>query len=150
MTVREQIMETLITTLNTGRPVDVPVAERLRFLSIDSDQLPVMVVAPIREETARVAAGFAPLAQRRLVVAVRLYVKGATGPAPLAVDALAEPMLAWIVKQLVGMRVPNLIVDIEESETAWEFVESDSPMARVTLELVVSYQTRLNDLEQWA
>lgn len=152
MTQREAILRQVLDLLNTGRPSDVPVAERLRFIEIEKEDLPALVLAPMQERVTRAGSARSVVVERTLRIRASVWATGTTdvGPPAISCDAAADVILAWLTKTLGGLAVPGLITSIDETSLQWDYLGLEQPVARVAVEFEVTYQTRVNDAEQRA
>lgn len=152
MTVLQQIANSMLAALNTGRPVGVPEAKLWTGVALELVDLPARTLAWTEEVTAR-AGGVAtsPLVTRRVSFHVQDLVAG-TGAGGVTPQEAGEAFRAWSVQALVGQRYPGgdgkpLAIDTVETGTLWELEQGEEPFMRCTHTFDVSFTTRANDAE---
>lgn len=151
--IREQIVDEIVATLNAGSPPVV--AKRSYQFAVDLAVAKSIIVFPrvdSPESIGIVEAGVKPT-KRRLTVAVECRAKGTnTQRADEEVDALA----VWVVKTLCGRRKgPGdaggpLYHYMIEGDTEFELDQLDHAYCLATVNVTVQYQSRANDPETWA
>ena len=147
MSISNDIVNQVVALLNTGPPAGVPVAKRTYTYSFDATTLPALVVYPDRDVPEQSPSSVGVLTRRVLYVNVVSIVAAGPGERP---DEVIDVIRAWIVAALAGYREQNLIHRIAESETAFELAQVDHAYCKCQVEVAIEYQTRANDLGQWA
>lgn len=148
--VREQVLETILSAYNTGRPAGVPPAERSRYVAIDEGQLPVTVLQPEKEKVEPAKGRFGPLVMRSFRMMLLHRTAGSSSVSP---DQAVDPLLSWGVKALCGQKpgtaLGNLVIEIREADLEWHFqTEGAVPTLLTVHTFEVFYTTRVNDAEQ--
>lgn len=139
-TIREQIIEAAVATVNTGAPSGVPQCTRTQMQPTESADLPAMTCFPIREEINNTKTGrWGPLLVRTLYLRFVVYATG--NPA----DAALDPIVEWLSKQLGGSNIGGLAEDCVEHELTWQYDEGNFAVAAVAMDFRVTYQTLRND-----
>ncbi len=137
-TIREQIIEAVLTVLNTSTPPGVPACTRLKMEPMSASDLPAMTIFPMREEVQPAKGGrFAPFVERILTVKI---VMEAAGSDTTTADQAVDPMAAWI-SQLGGSTLGGVALDTEEGQSEWLYQEGDFPYAALATELMIHYRT---------
>lgn len=143
-TYRDQVLDALVAELNNGRPIDVPEARRRRFSTMEADQLPIIDVATLREQSQRIGGAAGPITRRKLLIGVRCW---ASGDAP---EIAADAMVLWVTKTLSQNRLGGLVNDIEETETQWAADALDIIYGVAEVQFAIDYQTKTKDQEERA
>lgn len=146
-TIRDRIVAAAITTLNTGTPVGVPQAERVRTADIGLEELPSIIVFPTLDVPEPVGSPGIPIVRSRLSLTVELR---AAGTALVRPDQALDPLYSWVIRALVRRRLSDgaggfLNHDTLEGQTTFAYEQGDKPLAFASVELVVSYQHLSND-----
>lgn len=136
---REQILQAILTTLNTGAPGGVPAFTRSRTREVEVASLPQGALAPISEEVTKEGGRWNTVAVRTMEFAVDYWNQPA--------DAATDDGVQWITKALVGQKLGGLAHVIEELGTRWEFQGGNPPACRATVTLRVRYQSHEADQE---
>jgi hypothetical protein len=149
-TVRESIIQGLVTQLNTGTPAGVPAAQRTRLAALQVGELPSIIVFPLSEEPEIQGGNRGPLVRATLTTAIECRGKGS---ATLRPDQAVDPLLAWVVKALGGRRLSDgagghLTHPIKEGRTTWRYEFADDALCLATVELEVPYQHLVADAER--
>ena len=152
-TLRERIVDEIVTLLNTSTPGGVPVAKRSYTFTIDAAASNSIIVYPKSDQAIIPSLAPQPVTRRSLVVVIECRAKSTASERP---DAEADALASWVVKALCGRRQGPydangpLYHAIVEGETTFEMEQADHGYALVTVEVVVQYQSRANDPETWA
>ncbi len=116
MTTRLDIIEALLTELNTDRPTGVPEVTGRRFVPgqvLTGTQLSAFLV----EQKNRVQRGRGARAvMRDLIVAVQAV---AAVEDPADADAALEPLLGWVNQVMGFTTLGSRLTDIEEIDITW-------------------------------
>lgn len=144
MTLRQQIVNAIIVQLNTGRPPDVPPAEPLRTVALDTDSLDAVLVYRLRDVSNDVGGRRGQIVKRQLELAIEHWAQERES---VAADEAVEPYLAWSVKALTDQSLGGLVSFIREAETNFAFGVAQRGYCLATLTLLVDYQQRADDLE---
>lgn len=150
MTKRNEILEAIVSALNTSRPEGIPEATRTRSVDIDPAALPAMTVICRREIPAPLHGRGNTVLRRRLEVEVECIGKS-DGPVPnddttTTADEAVEPLLNWVTAKLVDNRLGGKSFNLEELETVFQYVELATAFTcRATLRIGVDYMTRRTD-----
>lgn len=151
-TLREQIVDAIITALNTGTPGGVPAAKRSYTYGVDATQLPVVNVFWLKDQPLPAPAGVSGVPVRHnLIVAVEVITKGSSTDRP---DEVADAGLAWVVKALDGKRPapgntgPYHVMQDGGAENRLQQKDHAYCVARALV--AVSYQHKQGDAETWA
>lgn len=139
MSRRETIVAAAVAALNTGTPVGVPAAERLRRRQYDAAVVQAMAVYPLREEVLRATNRHGPSVTRQLTLLVECRVKSDTP------DAALDPLLEWATAALVGSTLGGVALDVQEQRTEFDFSQREDGFGLAAVEFQVSYLTRVND-----
>lgn len=141
VTTRELIMRAIVAALNDpSRPSDVPAAQRSRITGMSDDQLPAMVVYPVKEETERLG----QLTRRLFVFRLECITAGGADP-ETPVDGLLDPMVAWGTRALAGSKLGGLSQDTQELGCEWDIEARDYVYARASMDFGVRYVTPAGD-----
>jgi hypothetical protein len=140
-TLRERIIDAVVTALNAGRPADVPEATRLKTTPYEPSQLPAMTVYPVREDVEDVGGRFGPLVKRALTLRVECRAIGDP------VDRNLDPLLAWATKALSGNDLGGLVIDIAETGTEWAVEPAEAVHGIAVVDFTALYATKTNDQE---
>jgi len=136
--VREQIIETLLSRLNTGTPDGVPAVTRAREEPYSEDELPAAAIRAQREEIDYEAEGKRSYFRRRvLTLRVSLYFVGD--------DSIGDPMAIWVSSRLDGQTVPSLVEDCIEALYEWEYAAEDQPYTALHQDFRIHYHTLVGD-----
>jgi len=137
--VREQIIDAVLTALNTGTPVGVPQAERRRGQPYQATELPAISVKPVREEVEYEQSGKRTYFRKR-VLTLRISVW------TIGDDSVADPMTTWATQVLDGqIIVPSLIEDAIEALYEWDSSNEDQPYNVVHQDFRIHYHTVVGD-----
>jgi len=138
-TIREQIIEAVVATLNTGTPAGVPQCVRTQMAPTETAQLPALTCFPFREEIDPKPTGkWGPIIKRSLYLRFVAYATGQ--PADGAID----PILTWLAT-LGGQQFGGLALDTYEHELNWQYDEGNFQVAAVGLDFVIEYETLRGD-----
>jgi len=160
MTKITQIVDRIVSLIDTARPPGIPQPQRERTFAIDPGTLPIMnvhalhTVPVIDPATAHQVATLDPMIVLATTVAVDCASKGDQTTRPQqAVDA----MIAWVWKTCVGQVETSsidpslrLFLQIQLGSVTPNMDQADHPYEMTRLELVVFHQTGLSDPETWA
>jgi hypothetical protein len=150
-TIRETILDAILSFLNTGTPGGVPQAKRSFLYTIDSAQLPSITFYAEKEDaTVQHAENMAAITLRVLTVVVECRAQGDATNRP---DEILDPLLSWVVKALSGRRATDSTGPyhlIFEDSTEWDYEQADHAYAMATVRIGVQYQSKVNDPEAWA
>lgn len=148
-TVREQVLEAIVTALNTSRPTGVPEANRSRYLQvtptpdapkfmdvrfIEDDELPV----PDTDDES-------VLQLHHAQVVVDSYAIGIDGTTP---EQEADKMAAWIAKALNRNRLGGLVTSLRVRKSIVLQPVADRAYIRLRTGLLVKFTSRAMDAEQ--
>lgn len=145
--IRDQIIAAAVVALNAStdqsgnaRPSGMPQADRLRMEPYQLEDLPAIVVMPLREEVEPLKdSRWGPLVNRVLTLRVACYAAG--NPA----DELIDPMLTWAVATLDSNQLGGLANDILEGLIEWQYASEDQPFAVALADFRIMYQTKRAD-----
>lgn len=143
-TVREQILDAVVTALNAGAPAGFPVATRTNPDPYEPGALPAVTVFPTDESVSDVGASGhrrGPVTNRRLTFRVECR---AIGEPP---ETALDPMIAWVVKALAGSTMGGLAHDVQEQRTEWVVEAAEEVYGLASVEFAVDYRTLTNNLE---
>lgn len=157
MTIRERIIEDVLTFVNTGRPAYVPLVERTRTKPVDMTTMTVpqrsIALYPRADVVLNDKFKFgAPLKQRELTLRFEIVSTGTDTTRP---DEDAEQIYAWLVQKLGGKTDPvtgqSRYYELLESATEWpEMDQANHAFGVLVLDWKALYQTKTTDPEQWA
>lgn len=150
MTIREQIIQAVLSALNTGRPGGVPAAIRSRYHNLIVSALPAVTVFPESCVPVAIQQPRGPLVEWSLNLVVECVAAGDAGMSP---DAAVDPLVAWVTKVLGANRFGGLAIRTDEGKTTFQMGFSGqgrTPLCRARVEIQVQYTTRANDAEQAA
>lgn len=134
--VRNQILDAVVTALNTDRPAGIPAARRRRIHPYEMEDVPAIDVVPVEESVEGIGGRLAVNANRRLQFAVRCW---AAGDAP---EVAADALLLWAVKALDGNRLGGLVESLFEVRTGWVFDVGDTVVGVAETVFLAEYATR--------
>lgn len=138
-TIREQIIQAAIATLNTGTPAGVPQAVRSRLEPYTPGELPACTVKPVREEIEYEAEGKRSYFRRRvLTLRISYFFTGAD-------ESAADPMVQWATQKLDGQVFTSLIEDSIEALYEWEYAAEDAPYFALHQDFRIHYHTVVGD-----
>jgi len=139
--VREQIMQAVITALNTNAPAGIPQATRRLLRPLDPSELPAIDVVQASEEVQPIQNRLNPTVKRLLKIRVRAWVMD---PQP---DQALDPILQWITTALAGNSFNGLAQFTEEKLNEWNAEEVDATYGVVSREYLIEYTTsRTNEV----
>lgn len=144
---REQILQAVVTALNTSRPTGVPAAERARNWAIDPDQLPKILVYAGRDSARDVGGRRGPAQEKRLELEIECW---AAKSQTLSADAAADPLYLWVVKALADKTLGGLVSGLREDESSIALEEVDAQICLTTVRLSATYQQRADNPERAA
>lgn len=139
---REQLIEALVTAVNTGMPTGVPATERERTETMQVEDLPRSVVYPHTEQIEHLGSGLGRTVRRSFAVA--LEATAAAAPGHRASEAV-DVILAWYSTALGNSHLGGLALSVRENEIKWASDVGQLPVARATAIYVITYTTRVND-----
>lgn len=147
--VRDKIVAAAVAALNTGTPVGVPAADRVRTAEVAPSELPSIVVFPVRDEPEEVGGGGGPIVLSRLTLVAECRAQGTASVRP---DEALDPLATWVVKALANKQLPNgaggvLNNDILEGSTSFSYESGETPMSLAAVEMIVVYQHLVADPE---
>lgn len=138
---RKQIVDALITQLNTSRPAGVPAASRIRQSQFERDEAASISVYPGDEAVQSATNRPSPIVRRTLQVLVECR---AVGDEP---DVLLDPLEVWAEKA-VGSASSALWHDAPQlTLTHHEYAIGAKPHGLARLTFQIQYQTRRGDPE---
>ncbi len=134
--VREQIIEKMVTLLNAGT-IGAQVY-RSRTDPISRGQSPAVVISPVADQAQQVSV---PYLDWSLVVHIVVYVRGA------APDTAADPIVVAINKALLAdMTLGGVAMTILPVSTHFAFSDTDAELCAATCEYKIEYRTNEVDL----
>lgn len=138
--IRDRILDAVLTVLNTGTPVGVPASTR-EVRIYEQAQLPSIVVRPVGENVSQVhdRKGLLKERQLRFVVEVR-----AAGAVP---DKALDKHLVWVTKKLDGYTNALFNDLLEEGDIAWIIDMQDFAVGMAVVPYIAYYQTKKGDQE---
>ena len=148
--IRERIVAAAVVALNTGAPVGVPQAERERLAAVDPNvDLPSIIVFPVHDVPEQVGGDGGPLVRSRLTLTVECR---AAGTASVRPSQATDPLFVWVVKTLVGTRLPDgsggfLTHFINQGETTFSYEQGEAPYCLAAIEMTAVYQQLVADPE---
>lgn len=150
-TIRDQIIQAVITALETDAPEGIPAPVRTPLDSPSAAQLPALtvyqlreIVAPMRDKTTG-AAMRGPVVRR--VLDLNIEVIGAWPGA--GADAELDPILAWITSSVVGAGTFDGLADnpADEAGTAFQYEQGQLSLVRAIVGFRFEYQTARDNAE---
>lgn len=150
MTIKERIIVAAFAAISTDRPSGVPVPVRTRLDSPSADQLPALtmyqgpeVVAPMREPAQDVDTSSDPVVRRVLALKVETIVAAVA----VGADALADPIVEWVIVSMIGAGDFGGLADrvVMEIGTEPEYEEADLKYVRMLTTFEIQYQTLIGD-----
>ncbi len=138
--IRDQILDAIITALNTGTPVGVPAATR-EEKHYEQSQLPAITIRPITEMVLPVhnRGGLVRERQLKFIAEIR-----AVGTIP---DKALDKHLVWVTKKLDGLTSSLFNALVEEGEINWGVGIQDYAEGICTVPYTAYYQTKKGDQE---
>ena len=151
-TIVEQILATMATQLNTSRPTGIPAVERDRVIDLEPEELPSMILGWAKDGPHEDKGKSHVLDHRQLSVQIAIRAAAGSG---LTASQAADAMVAWAVKKLCQAATADspfhgIAHSIRQGEKACVMAKAGRPYCLVILELIVDYQHRFGDAEQWA
>ncbi len=137
-TIARQVVEAIVTALNTGTPGGVPAAELERGTPVEDSVAGAIAVFPVHETVEEIGRPNTPIVRCRLQVAVEIWAKGT---ALLRPSQAADASIAWVISKLGGNTYSGIAHDTTQGDRSYAYEQTtEGPWVRVTQELVVSYQ----------
>jgi hypothetical protein len=136
--VRETIIEQVITTLSAGSP-PAPVSRSNTFQRTDANaSLPAIVVYP---ESEKVTLRTSDAEYCSFSIAVECQAKGAP-----PIDQSLDPLLVWVSQRLkADQTLGGLVSRVEEVETLWSIETGDEDAGAAKMTFEVQYLRQLSD-----
>lgn len=141
MTVRQSILEAMLSALNAGSPT--PVCERDRGLDSVPGSAGAMTIRPFEDLGERIGPQSVVMS-RTLIAAVECRALAAADGSPTATEAL-EPLLERVTAKLGGSRLGGLVREVLDVRIRFEQVQGDVRVAKATAYVTARYQTLVND-----
>lgn len=131
-----------MTTLQAGSPPCV--VRRTYTFALDIAAAKSIIVYPIRDETEPVGGRNQPvLTKHSLILVVECRAKGTASTRP---DQEIDELYKWVVATLAGKSYSNgLYHIIEEGPTVFSIDQADHAYCLAAVQMIVRYQTRVND-----
>lgn len=142
-TVRQDIRDAFISTINLARPSGVAEATRRRYIPGERVTEQRIGVFFLKEENQQPGGRSGPVTSRALTIATQV-VDAVEDPADA--DDAVEPALAWLVRVLAGSNLGGLVHDVTESGTVWETLNQDLFYVAATITWKVNFQTQRANL----
>lgn len=137
MSIRENILSQLVTTLNGAPSVGAPVY-RSRVTPLARGEAPAIVVEPVMDEANQVVI---PKLDWSLRVRVSVIVRG-TVP-----DQAADTIVTNVHKKIMSdLTVNGYAYDVQPQTTMFEIMDADSPAGVISSDFLVLYRTSLTDI----
>jgi len=153
--IREQIVEAAVDALTTDRPAEIPEPVRTRLVSPRAAQLPALtvyqgreVVSPMRDEKAEERSSRGAVVRRALDLQIEVVTLATKSGDPA--DKLADPILCWAVKSIVGSGTFNKLLNdpADEAGTLFDYEQSkEGSFCRATMTVRCHYQSKTDDAE---
>lgn len=141
MTVRQALLEAMLTALNDGAPA--PVCERDRGIESVPGAVGSMTIRPFEDHGVRVGPQ-SVLMDRTLIAAVECRAAAAADGSATASEAL-EPLLERVTAKLGGSRLGGLSREVLDVRIKFEQAQGDTRFAKATVFVTAKYQTLVND-----
>ena len=139
MTVRQAILEAMLTALNDGGPA--PVAERDRGIESVPGSTGAMTISPFEDVGVRIGPQ-SVLMDRTLIAAVEC--RAIASATDTATENL-EPLLERVTAKLGGSRLGGLVRETLDVRIKFEKAQGDVRVAKATAFVTAKYQTLVND-----
>lgn len=147
-TIRTQLLDLVVTMLNSGTPGGVPQSRRGFLFSVGAVSLPTISVYPAKEDAVLQLGNSPPgLTKNTMMVQVEVRQKG---DASNSADKLAEPLLAWVEKALSGQRPTDnvgLFHLMWKDSLEWDYDQMEHGFVLAKMTIGVQYQTKTTDPE---
>lgn len=142
--IRSTIQTAIVAALNgAGKPSGIPSAAVARGRQATANTI---LVYRVDDPAERMGGPRGPAYRRRLRFRVECRATtAATGDPYSNVDALE----AWVVKAVGGLLIPGTLHEVTLDTTDYTEEAADRAYVRADVFVVVSYQHRSDDLEQW-
>lgn len=137
MTIREQIIQAIVTKLNGTTQVGTNIF-RSRKEAIEAPELPALLIEPINDIP---SAGALPRAIWELTFHVTAIIK-ADSP-----DTAIDPIIQDVYQRVMADQdLGGLTMDLMPATSSYQFVEGDMPRLIFAMQFKATYQSNLKDL----
>jgi len=142
---REIILSTWVTALNTGAPIGVPALVRDRWFDIDAPATPALLLAGWEDDPRPSQEPDEPHFQRELKATFELWAKAAS---PLTASQAVDQMTQWIQKTLCGIpdsgsALAGKVIRVRLGKAAAITLKND--VCRAYVEVVAEYRVIVDD-----
>jgi hypothetical protein len=135
--VREQVLEAIVATLNAGGGVGANVY-RSRVTPVARGESPAVIVEPT-QDTASQATTYK--IDWGLTVSVTVLVRSETP------DQTADPIVQKVHQKIMAdLSLGGYSQDIQPQQVKFDFIEADVPTGIVTCDYLILYRTSLQDI----
>lgn len=145
--IRLDVRDAVIDTLNTDTPSDLPQATKRRWLPGTPLKEPSIAVFFNEEENRLPGGRTSGLAARRLQIAIQC---ADAVESPEEADDAMEAMLSWVVKALGDTQLGGLVSWTEELGTKWYVTVLDRVYVQAVVVFALYYQTARANMEKQA
>lgn len=149
--IRDRIVDDVVSKINTGTPpAGVPTAKRSYTFQLSGDSI---VVFPVKDEADRIGGRVTggPVQRRTLTLAVECR---AQGTASLRPDQVVDVLAQWVEQKLggqsKGVNDGALYHVMLVGPTVFALEQADHSYCLARVEVVVEYQSRVDDPATWA
>lgn len=153
--IRERIVQDVVTVLNTSRPAGVPQFKRSYGYGIPPGDMPFNAVyRKGRDSHEPVGGKLGPLRKRTCQIWITCWAK--TDPADMSkpADQLVDASVKWVFKALEGLskavNAGQLYHMLLVTEGEIDYEQADYLYVKESVVITAEYQSKTGDLETWA
>lgn len=137
MSIREQILSQMVSTLNSAPSIGVPVY-RSRVTPLARGEAPAVIVEPVQDTANQISI---PMLDWAMTVRISIIVRGDIP------DQVADPYVSAVHgKVMSDLLVGGYAYDVQPQSTTFELMDADNSAGVVSLEYLVLYRTSLTDI----
>lgn len=137
MSIREQILSQMVSTLNSAPSIGVPVY-RSRVTPIARGEAPAIIIEPVQDTANQISI---PMLDWAMTVRISIIVRGDIP------DQVADPYVSAVHgKVMSDLLVGGYAYDVQPQSTTFELMDADNSAGVVSLEYLVLYRTSLTDI----
>lgn len=137
MSIREQILSQMVSTLNSAPSIGAPVY-RSRVTPIARGEAPAIIIEPVQDTANQISI---PMLDWAMTVRISIIVRGDIP------DQVADPYVSAVHgKVMSDLLVGGYAYDVQPQSTTFELMDADNSAGVVSLEYLVLYRTSLTDI----
>lgn len=137
MSIRETILSTLVTTLNSAPSIGAPVY-RSRVTPLARGEAPAIIIEPVQDDATQVTI---PKLDWQLRVRVSVIVRGNVP------DQAADAIVTNVHKKIMSdLTVGGNAYDVQPVSTSFEMMDADTPAGVISYDFLILYRTSLTDI----